>query len=1039
MNFSSRVLAGVVLLLGVGVAQAADEDARVAAWVAVFQRYAARPDLQIERQYAMQASKPGVPTLRGLLRTLPAPTEWPRLRAALAAAKAPPGPPQQRLQAGVWLLDYLQGNRAAVLADLPLPNPESPTGHAVQNLRGILGKPADEARMTPEQVLGQFETELSSHEPVSVEEVERAMDGKENFQRLQRLLKGARDHQEKSMKVFEEFQDNKDEAAARTKMTALQEAYVKAYGADQQALESYLELPVVMRYAGSLHGSEDGSPGYVPSVRVPDLVKAGGPEKARALLLRALRLRVTLSVSEETGDATSRLARELALAEMATVKAPSWSLAHDVEASALFEAMVKRFPVLNPDESYEFKTARGYYLAGLIQGGRVQEAVEFAGKSDSDDDLDLPWRVMDALEKSPQAPELWRFLRSWLARHPASSEWSRFNRLSAQLGRQAELKAFIKSLAASGAFDGVNRLKVQQMQADAELAAGELDAAAARLLAAVQTAAGKPEEIKAQIESARKLMQLAGLRDDLAGFAQALATTEALVARLWPQKPSDALEATLETVTTLHDFDRYAEGSRLAQAALVRVPVLKKRAGSPEAEGFNLSDHVVRNLQAEALRAAVELGRWPEALALVEAGRWWQARDASDLLKETLCDGQKPVGYYLAQVALHEKQPDRARALLEMQLAVKPAVDAVYEAYVGLAGQDARPLLAKLAAADRYQERPLIWLARLQSDAGEWDAAIETLQQAINIDPSDGEQGRGDRMRVYAFMGRAVEAKGDAGKAKFFADVVKSIRLSETADRWFSLGSYTEAIARYRQALGFFQDAYCIQSRLAVRLAGEGRIDEAAEHYRKAFELMPDSFGRVESHCFGCEHVFAGEQSQGTAEKVFQQMLAARPDKPQLHYLMGYLRKEQERWPEAAAHFRRAVALDPLYLNAWDKLAGLGGRDDQSTPAQRDDLLLKLVELDPMRSHVSPDLEKVADLARLWTVLKQADAVVTALPAARPVWPLKASAAEMDQSDDARGLSFGPVKQDFATVLLEHDFLEAWQGYLANVNGTEAY
>ena len=83
---------------------------------------------------------------------------------------------------------------------------------------------------------------------------------------------------------------------------------------------------------------------------------------------------------------------------------------------------------------------------------------------------------------------------------------------------------------------------------------------------------------------------------------------------------------------------------------------------------------------------------------------------------------------------------------------------------------------------------------------------------------------------------------------------------------------------------------------------------------------MPDSFGRVESHCFGCEKAFDGERPQNIAEKVFTKMAAERPDKPQIHYLLGYLREEQERYNEARTNYLTAVRLDPDYLNAWVKI-----------------------------------------------------------------------------------------------------------------------
>ncbi|MES1166597.1 MAG: tetratricopeptide repeat protein, partial [Pseudomonadota bacterium] len=517
------------------------------------------------------------------------------------------------------------------------------------------------------------------------------------------------------------------------------------------------------------------------------------------------------------------------------------------------------------------------------------------------------------------------------------------------------------------------------------------------------------------------------------------AAAESLLGKNWEDVPGEALSSSVKLVTTPNSLGHLADGYRLVRATLEHVAAFRqKTAAQPPKEGDEqkprLPDYEIPRLLGEQLRAAVELGRWAEALALLQENPAWNARDVSGLLRERVASNKRPVGFYAAQVALHQQDPGRARRILEAQLVATPRVDAVYEAYLGLVKKEATPLLEKLLAADRYEERPLIWRARLEHDAKKWDAAIATLQQAITIDPSDGEEGRGDRMRVYAFMALAVRGKGDAVKAKFFEDVVRSIRLSETADRWFETGAYEHAITLYRQALGFFQDAYCIQSRLAVRLADEGKMDEAAEHYRRAFELMPDSFGRVESHCFGCEHVFAGEKSQGVAEQVFTTMLAARPDKPQLHYLMGYLRQQQERPAEAAGYFRRAVELDPLYLNAWDKLGNLEGKL-HFTPAQHDDLQLKLLELDPGRHHASPSLSTVTDLARLWKVMAEASRVIAALPATGPLWELKASAEQLGQKgSDARPWESSDREKDFAAVLLEHRFVEALQAYLASLN-----
>jgi tetratricopeptide (TPR) repeat protein len=193
---------------------------------------------------------------------------------------------------------------------------------------------------------------------------------------------------------------------------------------------------------------------------------------------------------------------------------------------------------------------------------------------------------------------------------------------------------------------------------------------------------------------------------------------------------------------------------------------------------------------------------------------------------------------------------------------------------------------------------------------------------------------------------------------------------------------------------------------------------------------MPGSFGRVESHCFGCERAFEGEKPQGVAEEVFTRLIKEQPDKPQVHYLMGYLRAEQKRFPEAAASYRQAVQLDPLYLNAWNKLAELQ-EEIKFSPTERDDLLLKLVELDPGRRHVSPNLVQVADIPRMWRAVQAAGQKLDELPATKNLWELKASARQADlHKDQFDWAPSGFEKKDAASVLLEHPFVGEFQSYL---------
>lgn len=108
---------------------------------------------------------------------------------------------------------------------------------------------------------------------------------------------------------------------------------------------------------------------------------------------------------------------------------------------------------------------------------------------------------------------------------------------------------------------------------------------------------------------------------------------------------------------------------------------------------------------------------------------------------------------------------------------------------------------------------------------------------------------------------------------------------------------------------------------------------------------MPYSFGRMESHCFGCEGIFRGELAQQLAEQVFGELLQKDVTKPQLHYLLGQLRESQNRSAEALASFRKAVELDPDYVNAWKQVL-----EHTKTSAERVTATTNLMRLNPRKA-----------------------------------------------------------------------------------------
>ena len=216
--------------------------------------------------------------------------------------------------------------------------------------------------------------------------------------------------------------------------------------------------------------------------------------------------------------------------------------------------------------------------------------------------------------------------------------------------------------------------------------------------------------------------------------------------------------------------------------------------------------------------------------------------DFFDLLEETTANRQ-PLGIiyldHLKASGEEEKVMDYALHLL----ARNTGTDALYAYLVDLDIDRAKTFIESLHAYDPFEERPLIWLAEISRKEGDLENARKIIDQAIALDPSDGDHGKDTRMFCYEILARIHEDSGNAGEAATFRSIVDSIRQGEAADDFLNAGLIKEATERYKKALGQFADAYCLQSRLAMTLAKEGKFDEAIVHFKKAFELMPVSFG----------------------------------------------------------------------------------------------------------------------------------------------------------------------------------------------------
>lgn len=696
------------------------------------------------------------------------------------------------------------------------------------------------------------------------------------------------------------------------------------------------------------------------TLAVPNLITQVGEKRAEELLRKALSQPVSLSIASAR---TKALAQKLALEMMNELKVPQWMLTTP-ESLDLSEAMFARFtgpsaPAYD-NKLYESQLWEAYLIRGwgLLQAGRLEDCIREgkAFRGPTFPITSLSSTTKDILERMQQSPKIYESLHKLLSDHPEASFWHMFRYTAIHNGRIPEMVALARKsmdapglapvlqrslrvnigealLASDKVDEGITYLR--EVQADPEYGV-DASFSLAIQLSGLGTLLNKPEITREQIDYGWKI------------YSSQLDKMDQSIRR----KRFDYLIS-----------EMIAGG--MEEQAQVKLGDEISRVNTPDPDPFR-----TRQLLTATALIYHNARQHQSVLDLLTLSQGWYARDLSQLLTLRYEGSRTPLGVMAAAALIDAGRKDEARKVLEAMVRELPGLDATYALLVKMDGAAALPLLEALFARDRFEERPLIWKAVILKDQGKLEEAEQTARAAIAVDPSDGEQPRGDRMRVYAVLADILEAKGNAEQAAFFRGVVRAIRISEDADRLHIRYLHQRAVDLYTEALKFFTDAYCVQSRLALRLAELGFDELAEKHLQKAFELMPDSFGRVESHCFGCEGAFKTAQAQRVAEGVFTRLAATNPNKPQIHYLLGFLRQSQGRYREAIEAFRTAVKLDPDYLNAWKHLVECGRQVDLPQ-TDRDAAALAMIRLDPQGRHSSAAFSQIRDLEGLWNVAIQ--------------------------------------------------------------------
>lgn len=779
-------------------------------------------------------------------------------------------------------------------------------------------------------------------------------------------------------------------------------------------------VPTVESFEAYLQSLQGERPKGRINLLVPDLVEIAGEKRAEELILKSMAI-PGISLRVPSGGKTLELAKRLATKRAELLTEPQWELVTGLNDTELYEAMNNRFPekgarnksepeifqaveheYLSQDKDTPRNRAKVHYLLGLIGKNRVNDAEELSKKMEADEfkstEFERRWHSFD---KSRHARELNQWCRSVLTDRPELPLWKQCGLIATDSGDASKLAAILDAAILKPGLSLESRLVVQSRKVELLLAMDRADEAV-ELLRTIVKADDSKETPQARQTVAKVKLRMAPRLLTLGRLLSRKELTEEGESLLMSLLGGGAVQFSMTDMSSWEVrqamdelIDGYISNGQLAKAEQMTVAVILSTLSAPEIN----ANPIVRDMALSGGAITAQLsrlaqiydkaGRFDDTLALLEKSRWWGAADLMDVNDTT------PSLAPVAARALHKSGRDAESAeILKWYLYAKPGDDAAYQTLTDMLGSPMIPWLDRLQLRDRFEERPLIWKAVLLKKEGKLDEAEIVVRQALKIDPTDGEEPPGDRVRAYAVLAEILRAKGKPEDAAFFERVVQSVRLAEKGDKLTEAGLLRRSLGVYEQASAQFADAYCVQWRLAERLASIGDLAGAKKHYEIAFERMPEQFGQVAHFCFGCEGVFTHQQSVSVAEEVLTGAAKASPNKPQIHYLLGQLREAQGRKADAYTHFRRASDLDPQYLDAWKAVYELRN-DVFLSQSEMDDIALRMVRLDPLNRHSSLNHGEITDVKGLWTIYQDMGADRRA-PLKR-LFTLTASKQEMEE------------------------------------------
>lgn len=647
-------------------------------------------------------------------------------------------------------------------------------------------------------------------------------------------------------------------------------------------------------------------------VSVPDVTAVLGENAARALLAKAL-LQTRARLSVPAGGRTLALLKEVAIENMGKLPQPAWWLVDSSADTALYEAMARRFPPHRPVKASadpdaarqeEWTAATARYLVGLIDAGRVGDAVTLAAALDgADQDRVFQERDFGLIRMCQNGEGATAFCAAVLATHANWGLQNLYCLLAGRIGRGetalASLRGGMRHAPAGsdeqGALEGLYFATLLSMN--------RIDEAAAfcRQTIKIRT----PAREKAGGDGVRSWAKEA---------------PEALANLGWLLDRNDWLEEGVAAML-LADADapeRFLWENLQAVKKAGRLQELEanleKRLNMLTANGVKTDHSPETDAVLYALIAVHDAaGHSAKIIALLEQTPWWTVEDVRDL--EPMAESR--IGVLRALAATGHRREAAAFARRLVMDAITSEIRDACSVLVEMEGPGCIPFLDAACRDVRMDKPARIWKAAALRRGGRLDEAEAVARALVREDPTDGYYlFPFDPGSAHGVLADILEERGRPAEAAAFRQTAAAVRLMRAADKLAEGGLAGRGIPLCERAAALSGGAYFSEWRLAEQLWALGRLPEAEAHYVRAVEEMAR---RPSGPAYGVSNggsLFSNEFSRRVAEKTLLRMLARDPSQPEVHVLLGVLRADQQRRGEAADCFRNALKADPACASA---------------------------------------------------------------------------------------------------------------------------